>query len=587
MREELRQSGPANINIWNEIVDKVLDAMKGIFLMTNPDMDYLCQQGSLGLIKSALYQLPRSVHIAFETSINRIKRKDEAENMQGLAQHVLTWIVNAVTPLNAEQVGLSFALRHCRRAFDRAYVPSTLRVMSACAGLVTMDPETSMLRLVHESVGQHLVEHRVISEKAHMAMAKACLNCLLLDESPGLVPDDAPKYSEGPLVQYCASHWITHFRQGEQEGSDSEAESLALEFLDSNGKVERAFRALPEQRSTEFQGMTGLHAAVYLGERRLAKAIIDRDVNRHMSINAACSNGQTALHWAAKYGREPMVELLIQTGTGLNARDKNGDSPLHVALMCSTTHCEGVVARLVRAGARSDIRGRNGRTPLAWTIRYGPPSIAEMLAQSPKVVNAEDNLGWTSLREAISQAQTDIVRLLLKNGADPNRASRKDDWSPLKAAEQDGDETMARQLVGSGARVNEHDQELRFSPLRWAIMYNHTKIVHFLIKHGADLNARAKDDTAPLLAATEEREKRGRDKTIVWLLLEHGADPDKQDRDGRTALHHSILCSDRSIAWLLIAGNASVDVVDQDGLTPLDWAAEHDDPSSCWLLCEN
>ncbi|KAJ3542660.1 hypothetical protein NM208_g1950 [Fusarium decemcellulare] len=588
MRDELRQS--AHPNIQDEIVEKVVDATKGIFLMARLDMDYLCEQGSLGLIKSALHQLPRSVPSAFKTSINQIKRTDEAESMvslRGLAPHVLTWIVNALTPLNAEQISLSFALRYCDKTFDRAYMLKPYRVMSACAGLVTMDPETGVLRLVHESVGQHLVEHKVIPQKAHMIMAKACLKCLLLDDSPGPLVDVASKHFERPLIEYCASHWATHLRQGQLEEVDLDVEDLALTFLNNNAKVERAFHALPGQQNEEFQGMTGLHAAVYYGESRWAQSILNSATNTRVNINTACSDGQTALHWAAKYGRESMVELLIQGGANLNVRDKNGDSPLHVALWCSTTHCEGVVARLVRAGARSDIRGRKGRTPLAWTIRYGPPSIAEMLAQSPEVVNAEDDLGWTSLREAISQAQPDIVYLLLKNGADPNRASSKDDWTPLKAAVQNGDETITKHLIRSGARVNEPDQELGFSPLRWAIMYNHTEIVHLLINHGADLNAKAKDGTTPLLAAVKERKKRDKNKSIAWMLLEYGARPDERDRNGGTALHHAILNSDRSMAWLLISNKASVDIEDQKGLAPLDWAVERDDLSSCLLLCEH
>ncbi|KAM0545028.1 hypothetical protein ACHAPJ_011538 [Fusarium lateritium] len=575
MREELRQSKQPSIK--NEIVEKVTDATKGIFLMAKLDMDYLCQQGSLGLIKSALLRLPRSVNSAFETSINQIKGRDAAEDtacLRGLAQHTLTWIANSATPLDAQQISFSFAIGYCKKSFDRDYVPSTLRVMSACAGLVTMDYETGMLRLIHESVGQYLVEHEVIPRKAHTLIVKTCLNCLLLDEAPNA------------LLKYCASHWFTHFLHAQEKGSDFEVEGLALKFLNDDEKVERAFRSLPDQQNDDAHGMTGLHAAVYLGETRWALTIINSAADTQMCLNATCSDGQTPLHWAAKYGRELMVELLVQKGADLNVRDRNGDSPLHVALMCSTTHCEGVVKRLVAAGAKSDIRGRKGRTPLAWTIRYGPPSITEMLARSSEVVNAEDDLGWTSLREAISQAQTDIVYLLLKNGADPNRASSKDDWTPLKAAAQDGDEMTARHLIASGARINDPDRE-GYSPLRWAIRYSHADIVHLLITHGADLNTKAKDGTTPLIAAVTEGKRRDSNKSIVWMLLEHGACPDGHDENGNTALHRAIHNSDRSMAWLLISKGASVTRRDNKGLTPLDWAVERDDPSLCWLLCEH
>jgi uncharacterized protein len=56
---------------------------------------------------------------------------------------------------------------------------------------------------------------------------------------------------------------------------------------------------------------------------------------------------------------------------------------------------------------------------------------------------------------------------------------------------------------------------------------------------------------------------------IVGLLLDHRADPDARDQQGRTVLHGA---ASRGALWaveLLLSRHAAVDPVDAMGLTPL------------------
>lgn len=77
--------------------------------------------------------------------------------------------------------------------------------------------------------------------------------------------------------------------------------------------------------------MTGLHAAAHfdLPPKRLLESLIDLKV---MDINTKCSDGQTALHWAIRYGRLDLLRLLIDKEANPNMRDKAGDAALHMAL---------------------------------------------------------------------------------------------------------------------------------------------------------------------------------------------------------------------------------------------------------------
>jgi ankyrin repeat protein len=55
------------------------------------------------------------------------------------------------------------------------------------------------------------------------------------------------------------------------------------------------------------------------------------------------------------------VRLLLRRKANPNARDKNGETPLHYATSQDRT---AVARQLIRAHAKVDIRDKKGRTPL-------------------------------------------------------------------------------------------------------------------------------------------------------------------------------------------------------------------------------
>ncbi|WBA85181.1 ankyrin repeat domain-containing protein [Endozoicomonas sp. GU-1] len=68
-------------------------------------------------------------------------------------------------------------------------------------------------------------------------------------------------------------------------------------------------------------------------------ALADVGVN----INARTKNGETPLHIAAECGNDKCVELLIKNGTDLSAKTAEGDTPLDLAAMKSNPKCKRIV----------------------------------------------------------------------------------------------------------------------------------------------------------------------------------------------------------------------------------------------------
>ena len=60
-----------------------------------------------------------------------------------------------------------------------------------------------------------------------------------------------------------------------------------------------------------------------------------------------------------------------------------------------------------------------GDPPLTITVTWNEPKTTQLLIDNGAEVNARGDLGETALHKAVGMGRTEIVRVLLKNGADP------------------------------------------------------------------------------------------------------------------------------------------------------------------------
>ena len=78
-------------------------------------------------------------------------------------------------------------------------------------------------------------------------------------------------------------------------------------------------------------------------------------------MDAATSDGYTALHIASKEGQEEVASILFENGASLDVITKKGFTPLHIA--CKYGNVK-VASLLLQRKAQPDIQGKNGLTPL-------------------------------------------------------------------------------------------------------------------------------------------------------------------------------------------------------------------------------
>jgi ankyrin repeat protein len=113
--------------------------------------------------------------------------------------------------------------------------------------------------------------------------------------------------------------------------------------------------------------------------------------------------GQTPLSWAARYGHEAVVKLLLdKEGVDPNSKANNGQTPLSWAARYGH---EAVVKLLLdKEGVDPDSKANDGRTPLSWAAEKGHKAVVKLLQsrgalsaiQSMKFMYMEDS----SLRRA-------------------------------------------------------------------------------------------------------------------------------------------------------------------------------------------
>ncbi|MGD9712406.1 MAG: ankyrin repeat domain-containing protein [Thermomicrobiales bacterium] len=122
-------------------------------------------------------------------------------------------------------------------------------------------------------------------------------------------------------------------------------------------------------------GSTALASAVYSKHDSLALYLLQSGANPNVKTGVYIDGtGEiTPLHYAAD--RPKLVEAFLKYGAHVNAKNSDGDTPLHVAARESSVES---VRLLVRAGADVNAEDKEGRTALYWVGDKSDPSEMEI-----------------------------------------------------------------------------------------------------------------------------------------------------------------------------------------------------------------
>lgn len=214
-------------------------------------------------------------------------------------------------------------------------------------------------------------------------------------------------------------------------------------------------------------GLTPLHRCARVGNKDVAALLVDHDAK----VDANDSKGLTPLFGAAIGGNDEVAAFLLSKGAIATQRSSAGDTPLHYVALGAG---EGTFRKLAIA---QDII-------VAASSSKGPrhySEVAELLVANGAQVNALNSSGTTPLYQASLGGNAELVKVLLKKGADLSIRCESD--SPLIAAALMGHKDVVVALLEAGADVN--DKSGGDTVLQKARRNGHREIVALLEKHGA------------------------------------------------------------------------------------------------------
>jgi ankyrin repeat protein len=187
--------------------------------------------------------------------------------------------------------------------------------------------------------------------------------------------------------------------------------------------------------------------------------------------------------------------------------------------------------------------------------------VKEMVTADPALISAHGRNGDSAILTAVYHRQKEIVNLLVARGAE---------LSLFEACAAGEVERVERLVATAPAAINEYSAD-GWTPLHLAAFFGHSKIVEFLLAHGADVLASSHNPNGntPLHAALAANHK-----FAAGLLLGAGADVNALDANGWRPLHLATANNNLDAMKTLIAQGADVTAANGDGRTALTIAQE-------------
>jgi len=207
---------------------------------------------------------------------------------------------------------------------------------------------------------------------------------------------------------------------------------------------------------------TALIIASRMGYTEIVKLLIKYNTDLEEKNN----NGTNALISAAEYGRFEEVKLLLENGADKNEKNNNGDTALMIANL-----------NWINLKKEDPLKGsfflitklleKDETVLLKLILKKNLEGVKNLFKENKDInLNQKDTYKQTVLIIAIRLGCTEIVRLLLKNGANPNK--------------KDG---------------------IKMTALITAINYKRFEEVNLLVEYGANINEKNNNgDTALMIA---------------------------------------------------------------------------------------
>eukprot|EP00299_Pterocystis_sp_00344_P007748 c2656_g1_i1.p1 GENE.c2656_g1_i1~~c2656_g1_i1.p1 ORF type:complete len:330 (+),score=56.55 c2656_g1_i1:49-1038(+) len=172
------------------------------------------------------------------------------------------------------------------------------------------------------------------------------------------------------------------------------------------------------------------------------------------------------------------------------------------------------------------------------------------------------------IHDAAARGDVEAVSSQIKCGVDVN--SRQSGWCPLHMACQNGHTNIVALLLKNGAQVNSTGQN-GITALHLCAHKGFVQSSQMLLLFSANINAVDREGCTPLHYAAIWGQT-----PVVEVLIQRGAIVSIQNNDGWTPLHYASRHGHVNTVRVLCASGAELQIADSEGKTPRDVAFGND-----------
>ncbi|KAE8442846.1 hypothetical protein EG329_002588, partial [Mollisiaceae sp. DMI_Dod_QoI] len=385
-----------NLDLQRELKSSIINAVDGMFLLAQLHLNSLTGKRSVKAVRATLANLATGSDTydhAYKEAMGRIESQlpDQVE----LAKQVLTWIICARRPLTTAELQHALAVEVGEPELDPENFPELEDIVSLCAGIITVEDEGGIIRLVHYTAQEYFNRTQTHwFPNAERDITTICLTYLSFGAfNSGVCQSDdefEERLQEYKFYDYAAKNWGHHAAAAPVEVSQS-----ALDFLQNQAQVSASSQAMMTANNYLDDGysqdvpkqMTGAHMAACFGLQEVIAALLAKG----NEPDVCDTFGRTPLSYAAEKGFPTVVQLLLARGdVNPNLTDSPHQwTPLWYAV--AGGHKAIVELLLNNEVVEPDLGGLYGRTPLWCAVERGSAEIATLLLEKggdPSALNS-------------------------------------------------------------------------------------------------------------------------------------------------------------------------------------------------------
>ncbi|KAK5652908.1 hypothetical protein OQA88_9386 [Cercophora sp. LCS_1] len=305
------------------------------------------------------------------------------------------------------------------------------------------------------------------------------------------------KYSEEDIWGRSALHITVSLGYTENARVLLQRPTLSLQALDNEGRtpLDYLFKNYlefdPEYLSSRHKSERneGLGESGTVNKRELLKDFIKSS----RAVKARGKGDQSCLHFAVKLDDQELISELLDNGFDLEARDVDGRTPLHTAVISRASNAAVGLVRGIPSGrgdgkgyhpaADCNARNKVGATPVMPAACKGLQQVVEaILEREPKALDATDDVLNTPLHYAALWPEPSMARFLVENGCDP-RARNGDDRTPAHDSLEEGNDDTTEYLLSLEGRIQRDPNTKKAESLILAAARtNCVKSARFIVK---------------------------------------------------------------------------------------------------------